>query len=223
MTKVKNKILRAMLLAAEIEEIKRIDALPAVEYQPSKEYSDFLEKLFSESKKDDERRTLLKKRKIFLVAALIALLALTITACSVITPIREFIVEVFEKYTLFTSHTDGESEFIDEKYDICHLPNGYKLSSCFEENTFLKRVYKNGEKTISFKQNVYGGSYKIDSEGEPIKEIAINEIKVFFFTKRENEYAVWSVEKYLFTLSYPEELDFSEVEKMIRSVAPIGE
>ena len=223
MTKNRNEILKEVLWAAELEEIRRIDSLPRVKYDPSEKYTEFLEKLFKESKKDDEQRTVLKKRKIILIAAIVALLALTITACSVITPVREFIIEVFEKYTLFTSTPSDESDFIEVRYGISFIPEGYEMSECIDESSIKITTYQNNEKTIQFNQSILSGIIHIDSEGVETIELDIGEKHIYLFTKWKDDQVVWSDEKYLFTISYPEELDFSEVEKMIRSVAPIGE
>ena len=71
-----------------------------------------------------------------------------------------------------------------------------------------------------FKQSVLSGITHIDSEGAPAKELNIDGKTIYLFTKWKNDRVIWTDGDYKFTISYPEELDFSEVEKMILGVVP---
>ena len=223
MEKINRKSIREVLYAAELAEIEMIERLPEVEFEHSEKYKNFLSEAFELARKEENRKSKMIKRKTFLIAALIALLALTVTACSVIKPVREFIIEVFEKYTLFTSDNNGESEFIEQKYNLHFIPFGYEISDCFDEDSFRKIVYEKDGNIISFEQGVLSGLHKYDSENTTVVEADIDGKHIYLFTKWKNDLAVWSDSNYHFAISYPEELDFSEVCKMIESVAPIGE
>ena len=218
MVKSKDKLLSEILWVAELEEIRRIDSLPDINFEHSEKYKSFLNKLFETTRKEEDNRKRAKKRKTFFIAALVALLLLTITACSVITPVREFIVEMFEKYTQIVSNK-GLTQ-IEQKYELTYVPAGYLIDdkSTIDTVGMYEKQYKNGDKCLFFTMLVGSSITMIDSENKPTVELDLDGKTVYVFTKWETNIALWLDENYKYCISYPDELDFSEVEKMIRSV-----
>ena len=217
-------LLKKALYDSEAIRIKRLEMLPRVTGEHSEKYKKRLEEIFNSFDDIEKKNKRRSKRKTFLIAAIIALLALSFSACAVIEPVRDFVIEIYEKCTniFLTSENIGE---LNQKFELSYIPERYELneSSIFDDAGMYEKRYDYGEKSISLMM-VNGSSISsYDSEGIPMKDVYINGIQIYLFTKWSNDIAVWTDGEYLFTLSYPEDLDFSEVEKMILSVAPISE
>ena len=218
-SRIKNDEIKKVLYEAEIWDINRIDSLTFAKCEHSDKYKKRLEEIFNSFDDIEEKNKRRSKRKTFLIAAIIALLALSFSACAVIEPVREYIVEIFDRFTLFTSNSN-ESEFIEERYKLSYVPAGYVEKEIFDEDVIYKVLFEKGESFISFTQVVPSGRSTYDSEGSLPQEMEIGGNTVYLFTKQKNDYVVWTQWDYRFSISYPEDLDFSEVEKMILSVAP---
>ena len=213
-------LLKKALYDSEIIRIKRLEMLPRVTGEHSEKYKKRLEEIFNSFDDIEEKNKRRSKRKTFLIAAIIALLALSFSACAVIEPVRNFFIEFYENYIKFVGDSEDAIDLIEEKYSLSYIPLEYELKNKTLDQTSYSLTYKNGEKTIIYNQVTLSTVVTYDEEHHVV---SIGDLEVYVFTKMKNDIVSWSNGEYLFDISYPEDLDFSEVEKMILSVAPISE
>jgi len=213
-------LLKKALYDAEIIRLKKYDSLPKVEREHTAKYNEKITELLEGLNEKSESGQIALKRKWIVAVAIMIIVTLAVTACAVIEPIRTFIIDFFEGYVTFSGKENKELLNIEEEYEIFYLPKGYEKTNQEDYDVLLRIEYKNADKQIVFLQTLISSSKTLDEEHYTTE---IDGKTIFIFTKGKTDFAVWHDENYRYDISYPEELDFSEVEKMIRSVAPIGE
>ena len=213
------QLIKRALYDAELIRLRRYDSLPRVEKEHTEEYKKKISLLLEgEEKGLYTDRTVVKKR--WLLATVVTIIiALTVTACAVIEPIRTVIAEFFENCIKFST-SSGDGDVSMEEYGLYYLPEGFEKTNEEKDVNLIRIEYKNNGEQIVFIQTRISGVMTFDEE-HYVTEVAGKE--VFVFTKAESDVVFWTDENYKYTVYYPEELDFSEVRKMIESVAPIGE
>ena len=215
MNSFRKELIKRALWSAELKEISFLDSFSESKVPHSAEYNEKISSLINEEKK------IFKPKRKLLVAIIAAILvcALSVTAIAFSEPIRKLIIEICDTFTRFTSN-DGQDDVIKEDYQPFYLPLGYEKETYNKAGGVAVITYKNGDKEIEFSQVVMSVESNYDTENFPMETIKIGDIDAFFFGKWSNDMIVWTDTKYRYTLTYPEELDFSEVEKIINSVSP---
>ena len=234
MTKAEQRIIKNALYDAMKIEIKAIEALPEVKVEYTDSYTATLKKIKKDyARQHLEQKRLKKQRRVILVAAILTALALAATACAVIEPIRNFIIEITTEGTTFKPDPDIDYETnggsnkdnntnnnSDEELGITYIPEGFLLDegSILNISAVYDVFYYKGDKYINYSRSLISSSASgFDSEGTPTQILNIDGKEVYLFTKWKTDQAVWHDEVYRYVIAYPEELDFSEVEKMIKS------
>lgn len=215
MNSFRKELIKRALWSAELKEISFLDSFPESKVPHSAEYNEKISSLINEEKK------IFKPKRKLLVAIIAAILvcALSVTAIAFSEPIRKLIIEIYEKFTLFSS-VDGENSVIEEEYEPSYFPIGYTRKIKNTAPAFSNLIYSKGDDEIVFTQAVMSVKTTFDSEDSPHQTIEFFDKTLYLFLKGKTDTAVWTDTKYRYTLTYPEELDFSEVEKIINSVSP---
>ena len=223
-----NSLIKRALYQAAIIEANRIDALHTIDKNITEHFKSKEEKIINECKKI-ERSVMysIKCRRIVLIAAILTTLLLSIVACATIEPIRNYIMEITGISTTFKSNPgeeqdDGSNENSQDTYEagLNYVPTGFVIDDSWQINdsNWFECMYRKEETRITYsKMTIASTSSSFDSEGTPTKILNIDGKEVFLFTKWKTDQAVWHDEVYRYVIAYPEELDFSEVEKMIKS------
>ena len=229
MTKAEQRLIKNALYDAMRIEVKAIEALPEVKVEYTDSYTATLKKIKEDyARQHLEQKRLKKQRRAILIAAILTALALAATACAVIEPIRNFIIEITTEGTTFKpnpdidydSDNDTNKNNTNEKTGLNYVPEGFLFSEdgFSEREGHYKSEYLYGESRIAYRKDLISeSSSSFDSEGTPTKILNIDGKEVYLFTKWKTDQAVWHDDLYRYILRYPEELDFSEVEKMVKS------
>lgn len=217
--------LKRALYKAEMAEVEKLDSLPTVNAEHTQGFLDWLKALFTTAKREEYFRTKFKKRRLILVAAIITALLLAAVACATIPPIRNYIIEITGIGTTFKPDPDMDDVANNDKNGeevkgLNYVPTGFVKDeeSTINYKAFYEEFYYENEKMINYgRYSISSSASGFDSEGTPTKILNIDGKEVFLFTKWKTDQAVWHDEVYRYVIAYPEELDFSEVEKMIKS------
>lgn len=97
------------------------------------------------------------RRVVCTAAAVIIILASSLSVEAVRETIHDFLMNIFKGYTTVSvSETIKEyPTVIEEEYEISNLPEGFELSEYFCDEKSVFSAYFNGEKYIFFEQTVY--------------------------------------------------------------------
>ncbi len=223
-----DSILKRALFDAAMIDIKRIESLPLPGFAHTEEHKARIADIFEECLDYEERSIRRAKRKrALLIAAIIAALAFTITACTVIEPIRSFIVTVTKEATSFDKGPGSAKEPPSNIpfNGLDYIPEGFVKNEdeSLSTQATTEIVYYNNEKRLSISRAIIAfSSESADSEGSPAEVLKIDGYDVYLFTKWKNDLAVWHDEYYRYSLIFPEELGKEELIKMIKSVQPLA-
>ena len=222
MTKRQLFLVRKALRRIEAAEIARLDARPAVEWVPTQKYTAAMQKLLAQDKK--RARSLfygVKKRTIIgLIAAIIALL-LTATACVFHREIKDFFIQVTEKGTIFETEISS-SEVVD--YEMSWVPEGYVFSDLQSYSSMKRFTWTKDKQQISFIYASKGTETIIlDTEGTSYQIADVDGKKVYYVCKYNTYSLIWMDSDTSFDLHCPADVSWEDIERMIRSIVPIGE
>lgn len=189
--------------AAEAERLDALD-LPDFNGYPYEVSPDFKEKILSlASPKKRDKKT--ARRIICISAAMLALAAGAMSAEAFRNPVKDFVVQFFEKF----SSADFDAKKALPPQDIKEfsptwLPDGYRLESSEKTNDFFRLAYKNpnGEKFV-FKQTLATGSIMFDTENgsKKVEKLKIGDCEAFFYSSDNLSTLYWSDGICLFSLS----------------------
>lgn len=188
-----------------------------VEHEYSKFYKERISEIIAQNKSNVYRRM----RKVWAsIIAVVLLLSMSITIFAFREEIKEFIIEKLDGFTRFSVEED-ETQIIDIRFSLNFLPEGYKQCDCIASEYSVMTVWENGDKAIILEQGtVSGNSVTLDTEKNGSTEIFINERLYYYSEDKGVRGIVWHNNDYIFFLSCPSELPWSEVERMILSIAP---
>ena len=165
MNKSELSLIKKVLWDIELIELKKMESIPSVEWNPSEECKENLKKIFRVAKEQEKRTTLKFKRLRTALIAAILVIATMATLIACVEPVRNFFKEIAEKYTDFISITDDKSkEVIEEIYLPTNLPkNSIEISSNVTEVT-ASTVWMNGEDVIVVLQHTGNTTTTLDTE-----------------------------------------------------------
>lgn len=162
--------------------------------------------------------------KRLLAAILVAVFLLT--GCTVYayrTEIKEFFVEIYEKYIRVTYDTDANTvmgKSIEKVYKANYIPEGYELVE--EVNTQVDVSYKWKDKNgniITLQQKILDGTdFYVDAEHGLTESINCNKYKVYCRFIDNSYHYIWNNEKYVFALESKIELDNDVLSKIIAGI-----
>jgi hypothetical protein len=189
--------------AAEAERLDALD-LPDFNGYPYEVSPDFKEKILSlASPKKKDKKTV--RRIICISAAMLALAAGAMSAEASRNPVKDFVVQFFEKFS--SADFDAKKTFSPQdikEFSPTWLPDGYRLESSEKNNDFSRQVYKNsaGEKLV-FKQTLATGSIMFDTENgsKKVEKLKIGNCEAFFYSSDKTSTLYWSDGICLFSLS----------------------
>ena len=162
--------------------------------------------------------------KRLLAAILVAVFLLT--GCTVYayrTEIKEFFVEIYEKYIRVTYDTDANTvmgKSIEKVYKATYIPEGYELVE--ESNTSLHVYYKwtdlNGN-SITLQQKILDGTdFYVDAEQGLTESINCNKYKVYCRFIDNSYHYIWHDEHYALTLKSTVRLDKDKLIEIINGI-----
>ena len=166
---------------------------------------DFEKKISDITKKspDKPRVTVPLKRRLIAAAIAIAMLiSMTVTAVAFGEEIRDFIVEVYEKFTRFSvegdNHQNGDFE---EVYTFSWVPEGYALSDRSTHAPLAITAWESGDCFIQLSQSFTNtGSQTINSENAYSEIFTLENRKIYYYKIVNTSCATWIDGDYIFTI-----------------------
>ena len=163
----------------------------------------------------------IKRKRLAVAMIAVAIIVSLLTACTVIKPIRNFFIEIFEEYIslAFESNENSNATAIEKYYKLTFIPEGFECVSEKRNISKLRLKYESQENLLIFEQTLYSNGFlKIDHKDAKIENIVINGIEMTSFTKNGQTSLYWEDGTYVFSLSFPEYLTDDEVEKIIKGI-----
>lgn len=220
MKKEERALIEKVLLDVAKIEIFAAKKLPDAHVRHSDEYIRRVDTLIEEEKKCRKPIPASRKIAVILVAALL-LVALSVATVAFVEPVREFFVEIFDDFiNLSIDDRTGKTK-IEHNYYMSYLPAGYEKTSSSPSAGVIQTFYSNGERTIVFQQTLINQSEStLDNEDAMYTVHTIDGKTVHSVQKYRTYILTWIDGDYIFTLSSPDSLEWSEIEKMVLGIAP---
>lgn len=162
--------------------------------------------------------------KRLLAAILVAVFLLT--GCTVYayrTEIKEFFVEIYEKYIRVTYDTDANTvmgKSIEKVYKATYIPEGYELVE--EVNTQVDVSYKwkdeNGNVIVLQQKAFDGTDFYVDAEKINTKIVDCGEFKIYYGFIENSYHYIWNDCEYIFRLKSTIQLAEEELLKIMNGV-----
>lgn len=213
-------VIRA-LCEAEEEYLNSIPQESEVNIVPSKQFEKKMLKLIKTEKAGHINRVNHSGRRIVAsVAAVLIILIMSMSVSAIRMPVINFLKETWENFThLFTSETIN-SEPIEESIEnimtFDHIPTGFEESFNTYNNLQAITVWENNKgEQITLVQSLGSVDMTLDTEGIEFTEISINNQQAYTYTNKSITSIVWSDNKYLFTLSFPDDMNIDEMKNLI--------
>lgn len=151
-----------------------------------------------DSKPKNRKNRSIKSRviKILIIAAIIASLLMVATAFS---PFKDFVVEFFEDYNLFT--TDILDTHYPKNIDVSYIPEGFVLVEENNGDISALKKYECGEKTFVVLKNTPNTSHQISNTYTKTDVFYSENIKYNLFELTDNSIEIiWLTDEYLYVL-----------------------
>ena len=213
MTKSNLQLIKKALLTVELEETKIFDSIPLTDVTHTQEYINTIDNFLTSTCQHSVFN--LKKR---IIAALIAAAVLIFaTACAFREPIAEFFIDIYEKYTSFSTNNEKNRK-IDEVYSPLYIPHGYDLTSRTISTTDVNTYWSDGTHQIILFQSPNGIQNTImDTENEDYQQVEVNSLTVYYIFKHNTYICLWENDKYVFSLSCSGSLEIDVIKEIISS------
>lgn len=223
MTDKQLAIVKEALMEADLREMAIIDALPDEEITFSEKYKNAISKLMNNTRRST--RSFSKKATVILVAVLTSLI-LAMSVSAIRDPFVKFVVKSYESFiSIFVDDKDAPSpNEISAFYVPSYIPKEYSLHTMNKGDRMLNIIWAKDEHSkISLLQAPYGDGLQvhIDKNGENYLSYKTKLNTEFFYEFKNNHYnIIWTDKTFIYSLTCPDTIELSEIEKIIDSMEP---
>lgn len=219
MTDSQIKVIKRALLDVELMEIEVLEKLPSADFEPSKKYTERVNKLISlEQKRENSFLKLSLKRKISILVASILILLFALTACIFNNQIKDFIIELFDTSIKFFIPDSEEVAY--QEYVFSYIPDEYTLKEEFKYPRATFTIYSNNEYLLQLEQReAASSSTQIDTNSASYTTINIGDYLVYYNNKNNTHVLVWKNESNIFSIVCDDYLTMEELEKIVLGIA----
>lgn len=224
MTKVEIDTLKKALFILGREEVQAYKALPDEDVVFSKEFEDKVRAINKRRRSLFYRATKTVPRRIavVLIAAVITF-TMMMSVSAIRTPILNFVIKTYDSFISIFAEKDEEIKLptsIEHMYLPAYFPEGYiEISS---ENSGFKSttIWMNDSSMMILLQDIISEDTKITIDNQELdyKTISVNKHNIHYYVKDGYYFVIWSDGHYIFTLTCPEDINISEIEKIIASM-----
>lgn len=213
-------VIRA-LCEAEVEYLNSIPPESEIDIVPSKRFKKKMVRIIKNGKNYHLNCVNHSGRRIIVsVVAIILILAMSMSVSAIRTPVINFLKETWENFTHFFTTETINSEPIEESIEnimtFDHSPTGFVETFNTYDGLQAITVWENEKgDQITLVQNLGSVDMTLDTEGVDFTEISINNQQAFTYTNKNVTSIVWSDKKYIFTLSFPKNMNFEEMKNLI--------
>ncbi len=167
--------------------------------------------------------TVAKRVASILVACLLLMTAVTFSVRGLREPFFDFIVEVFEKFSILTFTEEPKQDQTGQKVLTAaypqYIPEGFELVFESEDDMSAQRIYENKEKQVlTVEQHLLDEKLNvgIDTEGVNYKKVMVNDLYTAMLLENKGQrFIVFNAENSVYIISLPSVL----AEKVLIKVA----
>ena len=223
MTDKQLAIVKEALMEADLREMAIIDALPDEEITFSEKYKNAISKLMNNTRRS--ARSFSKKATVILVAVLTSLI-LMISVSAIREPILNFLVDIYDNYIKVTVDNKDEKESVIEAPSYpSYMIEGYTLDYVNNLESLIMTRWKNGnDEIMNLSQyiNSDGTDVHINNQGVSYNDVVLKSGLKLYYSASHGYYEFYWVDgKYFYIFSCPEDIELSEIEKIIDSMEPM--
>ncbi len=202
-----------------IYEVDRYSALPDTTWNKTSEYNYKSKILIDKNAEYLQKKNKASKRAV--IIAIIAAIAMTITACIYYKEIIKFVKEIDEKVFGLSFDTD-KSEKIETVMNIDTSPYNLERIEFARSSADVYSVWSDGERRIIFQQiSKVSMDLTIDNEGTNIHPEEINGYTVYCSTKKGFMNATWTDGTYAYSLILSPGFEWDDLYYLVRSLHPV--
>lgn len=224
MTKVEIDILKKALFIIGREEVEAYKALPDEDVVFSKEFEDKVRAINKRRRSLFYRATKTVPRRIavVLIAAVITF-TMMMSVSAIRTPILNFVIKTYDSFISIFVEKDEEIEIptrIEHMYLPAYFPEEYIELSSENYGFNAEAIWMNSTSVIMLSQDIISEDTKITIDNQELdyETISVNKHNIHYYVKDGYYFVIWSDGYYIFTLTCPEDINISEIEKIIASM-----
>lgn len=224
MTKVEIDILKKALFIIGREEVEAYKALPDEDVVFSKEFEDNVRAINKRRKSLFYKATKTVPRRIVvvLIAAVITF-TMMMSVSAIRTPILNFVIKTYDSFISIFVEKDEEIKLptnIEHMYMPKYLPDGFIELSSENYGFNAEAIWMNSASIIMLSQDIISEDSKIviDNQDADYQTTMIDKNEIYYYSKNGSYTMYWSDGYYIFTLTCPEDINISEIEKIIASM-----
>ena len=224
MTKVEIDILKKALFIIGREEVEAYKALPDEDVVFSKEFEDKVHAINKRRKSLFHKATKTVPRRIavVLIAAVITF-TMMMSVSAIRTPILNFVIKTYDSFISIFVEKDEQIKLptsVEHMYMPKYLPEGFIEISSENYGFNAEAIWMNNASIIMLSQDIISEDSKIviDNQDADYQTIMIDKNEIYYYSKNGFYTMYWSDGYYIFTLTCPEDINISEIEKIIASL-----
>ena len=217
MTANQTKILKIALFDFALSEANYFEALDVKE--PS--YSDTFKSKIKELSQQKSKSSPTSKRVTFILIAAVIAVMLVASASAIVIGFGDYLVNIYEKYIEVKFDNGNDAKLtIKEIYAPTYIPNGYLQIDESSHNTNHSYLWSNGTHNLAFEQETHNrGGLTTDNESIEYQSFVLDGKTVYYYTKYNTIFLIWSSEKYVFSINCSSDIPLDEIKLMISSMS----
>lgn len=214
------ELLKQALHLYVLEASGQYDFVSSLDITFSPEFEEKMERLIKRRRKPFYYlfNTVAKRVACIIAALIIAMVSTVLSVDALRNCVKNFFVEVYEKFsTVFFQKDSSAPDTIEVYYSLSYIPEGYEKSE-IERNTLRNRIkYKSKYgKEIVYKQTIFSQKADIDTENGETEEIG-NGLYIYQ-EKFQQQMYYWSDGNYQFLIRAHDDISKEELLKMADSL-----
>lgn len=225
MTKVEIDILKKALFIIGREEVLAYKALPDEEVIFPKEFE---KKVYAINKKRKSlfyraTKTVPRKIAVILIAAVITF-TMMMSVSAIRIPVLNFITNIYDTY-ISIYFVEDEEDFniptsIEHMYLPTSTPEGYIQIDSQNYGNSATSIWMNNNDMIILTQDILQEETKVTINSEDInyQTLSIKGNDIYYYIEDKYYLIIWTDGSYLFTMTCPDNIPLSEIEKIIGSM-----
>jgi hypothetical protein len=222
MTDKQLAIVKEALMEADLREMAIIDALPDEEITFSEKYKNAISKLMNNTRRS--ARSFSKKATVILVAVLTSLI-LMMSVSAIREPIVNFLVDIYDNYINVTvDNKDNQESVIEAPLFPSYIAEGYTLDNVNDLESWVITRWKNeSDNVIELWQVTNSDDLNIhmnNPEGGYKSIVLQSDLNLYYYSRDGYYSFFWVDDKYFYSLTCPDTIELSEIEKIIDSMEP---
>lgn len=225
MTKIETDILKKALFIIGREEVLAYKALPDEEFIFSKEFE---KKAYAINKRRKSlfyraTKTVPRKIAVILIAAVITV-SLMMSVSAIRIPVLNFITNIYDTYISIYFVENEEDLNIPTNIEHVYLPtyivDGYTQINSKNYGQYTKTLWAKENDLIILMQDILQEETKVtlNNEGVNYQILSVDNNTIYYYIDKEICSLFWTNNGYLFTMTCPDNIPLSEIEKIIGSM-----